>query len=169
MKFNIAGLKILDVGCSTGGFADFFLRSGAAAVTGIDIAKACVHEHVLRDPSFSFFGGLDARDTKAMKTALGKQEFDIIAVDVSTVALKDVLPGLKDFLSPGGIITALFKPPYETGKRVSSKAGLAVVSKELMESLGKEYELIGTIDSPLRGGAGNRGTMELFFVLRKKK
>lgn len=106
-----------------------------------------------------------------MKASLGEEEFDIISADVSNMVLKDVLPGLKDFLKPGGVIADLFKPPYEVGKKVSSTVGLAIVSKELTALLKNDYELIGKVDFPLRGGAGNRGTMEMeiFFVLRKKK
>jgi 23S rRNA (cytidine1920-2'-O)/16S rRNA (cytidine1409-2'-O)-methyltransferase len=137
-------------------------------VTGVDIARDCVHEKIIGNNGFTFFGGLDVRDLKAMKAALGNTAFDIISVDVSNVALKDVLPGLKDFLKPGGILIALFKPPYEAGKKVSSKTGLAIVSKELAASLKKDYALVEKVDSPLKGGASNRGTMEVFLVLRKQ-
>jgi 23S rRNA (cytidine1920-2'-O)/16S rRNA (cytidine1409-2'-O)-methyltransferase len=167
LELDVRGLNVLDVGCSTGGFADFFLSRGAAKVAGVDIAKECVHERILRNPAFAFYGGMDARDAKAMKAALGEEEFDIISVDVSNLVLLDVLPGLKDFLKPGGLIAALFKPPYEAGKKVSSTIGLAIVSKELTALLKKDYELVGKVDSPLRGGAANRGTMEVFLVFRK--
>ncbi|MDD2702793.1 MAG: S4 domain-containing protein [Candidatus Omnitrophica bacterium] len=168
LQFDVGGSNILDVGCSTGGFADFFLSRGAAKVTGVDIAGECVHEKILRNPAFVFHGGMDARDTKAMKAVLGEEKFDIISVDVSNMVLKDVLPGLNDFLNSGGLIAALFKPPYEAGEKISSAVRLAIVSKELTTALKKDYELAGKIYSPLRGGAGNRGTMEMFFVLRKK-
>ncbi len=166
LQLDVNGLHILDVGCSTGGFSDFFLRRGAAQVIGVDIAWKCVHEKILRDPAFVFHGGIDARDAGALKAALGAQQFDIITVDVSNVVLRDVLPGLKHFAKPGGLVVALFKPPYEVDNKISSTVGLAIVSKELIASLKKDYQFIEKVDSPLRGGAGNRGTMEAFLVLR---
>ncbi|MFA5362606.1 MAG: SAM-dependent methyltransferase [Candidatus Omnitrophota bacterium] len=54
---NVRGLNVLDVGCSTGGFADFFLSRGAAKVAGVDIAKECVHEKIMRNPRSFFAAG----------------------------------------------------------------------------------------------------------------
>ena len=34
---NVAGLRCLDAGVSTGGFADCLLQRGAAAVVGVDV------------------------------------------------------------------------------------------------------------------------------------
>jgi 23S rRNA (cytidine1920-2'-O)/16S rRNA (cytidine1409-2'-O)-methyltransferase len=50
----IAGRTVLDVGCSTGGFTDFFLQHGAARVVAVDVAKDPLHPSLRSDPRVEF-------------------------------------------------------------------------------------------------------------------
>ncbi len=165
---ELKGINVLDVGCSAGGFSDFFLQNGAARVVGIDIAESCVDTKLLRDPRFKFIGGIDARDLRGLRDSLGEERFEIIAVDVSNVSLRDVLPNLKEFLSHEGRIVALFKPPYEIDGGSSRRdASRAKSSFELW--LAPEFEILQICESPIRGGSKNKGTVEYLYLLRPRE
>ncbi len=163
------GKSILDVGCSTGGFSDFFLQQGAAKVIGLDVAKDIVDPRILAHPRFTFHGGVDACDLSALKASLHEEKFDIVSVDVSNVLLRQVLPVVSRFLKSDGIILALFKPPYEMGKMLGLQEEAGSLTHEFDIWLQERYEIMGKEISPLRGGAKNRGTMEIVYVLGAKK
>ncbi|MDM7935526.1 MAG: SAM-dependent methyltransferase [Methanothrix sp.] len=166
---DVRGRAVLDVGCSTGGFSDFFLQGGASRVVGVDLALQCVHPRILADPRFRFFGGVDSRVPDALSSCLGDEQFEIISVDVSRSPLEEVLPGLKRFLRSGGVIIALFKPPYETGRSLSSQVGSEEITEEFDSYASRDFEILRKYISPLRGGAKNRGTVEIFYILRPRE
>jgi predicted rRNA methylase YqxC with S4 and FtsJ domains len=64
---------------------------------------------------------VDARDAKALASCLGIERFDLVSVDVSNALLEEVLPQVAGFLKPGGLIVALFKPPYQADRRLDSQ------------------------------------------------
>ncbi|MDH7597805.1 MAG: SAM-dependent methyltransferase [Methanothrix sp.] len=164
---DIRGLSVLDVGCSAGGFSDFFLQHGAARVVGIDIAEGCVNAAMLSDPRFRFIGGVDARSSEELVKHLGDERFDLISVDVSNVSLREVLPNLRRFLRSSGSIVALFKPPYEIdGGHREEDAERARNSFERW--LVPDFEVIHSCPSPIRGGPKNRGTVEHLYLLRPR-
>ena len=160
------GMAVFDVGCSTGGFSDFFLQEGASFVVGIDIAGDIVDPRVLSNPGFSFFGGVDARSAQALDGILKCLRFDIISVDVSNALLKEVLPCISAFLKPGGMVVALFKPPYEVNRRIGSEEEAYHMSREFDLWLKGRFDLICRDVSPIKGGSKNKGTMELLYMLR---
>lgn len=168
LGFAAEGKSVLDVGCSTGGFSDFFLQQGAAKVVGLDVAKDIVDPRILAHPRFEFHGGVDACDLSALQVSLHEEKFDIISVDVSNALLRQVLPAVSHFLKSYGIILALFKPPYETGKRLGLQEEAGSLTHDFDVWLKERYEIIGKEISPLRGGAKNRGTMEIIYVLEAK-
>ena len=56
-----AGRKALDVGASTGGFADVLLARGAAHVTCVDVGCGQLHERIARDTRVAALEKFDAR------------------------------------------------------------------------------------------------------------
>jgi 23S rRNA (cytidine1920-2'-O)/16S rRNA (cytidine1409-2'-O)-methyltransferase len=161
-----AGKRVLDVGCSTGGFTDFFLQAGAASVVAVDVAGDIIDKWLLADPRLTFVSGLDARDADALRFRLGDVTFDIISVDITNVPLGDVLPGLARLLAPGGLIVALFKPPYEGGMGRVDEAGAEALATRFEASLAGSFEVVARGLSQLRGGTKGTGTREMFYLLR---
>ena len=158
--------RVLDVGCSTGGFTDFFLQNGAASVVAVDVAGDVIDRGLLADPRLTFMGGVDARDADALRSRLGDATFDIVSIDVSNVSLGEVLPGLGRLLAPGGLIVALFKPPYEGGRGHVDAVGAEALAKRFEASLTSSFEVVARELSQLRGGAKGTGTREMFYLLR---
>ena len=58
---QVAGLRCLDVGQSTGGFTDCLLQHGAAQVVGVDVGQGQLHERLRADPRVIGVEGLNAR------------------------------------------------------------------------------------------------------------
>ncbi len=58
---QVAGLRCLDVGQSTGGFTDCLLQAGAAQVIGVDVGQGQLHERLRADPRVIGVEGLNAR------------------------------------------------------------------------------------------------------------
>ena len=90
------------------------------------------------------------------------EQVDLITIDAGWTKLELVLPVVKKFLKPGGMIIALLKPHYEAEKKLLQKG---VLSMELAEQVRGQvvdrlqvsgYRVEEIIDSPILGGAGNK-------------
>ena len=96
----------------------------------------------------------------------------VLVADLSFISLTQVLAAVVPFLAPGGLLVALVKPQFEAGRDQVGKGGVvrddavraeAVARvRSVAESLG--LQVIGTLDSPVHGPAGNR---EVLLVARK--
>jgi 23S rRNA (cytidine1920-2'-O)/16S rRNA (cytidine1409-2'-O)-methyltransferase len=88
---------------------------------------------------------------------------DLVAIDVSFISLRLILPQTNRWLRTGGDIVALIKPQFEAGRRQVGKGGVvrdpAVHHAVLAGLTGwAEAEGLGTQDlipSPIKGPAGN--------------
>ena len=59
---DVAGLRCLDVGQSTGGFTDCLLQHGAAQVVGVDVGTASCTRQLRSDARVICIEGVNARD-----------------------------------------------------------------------------------------------------------
>ncbi len=61
----VEGLRVLDVGQSTGGFTDCLLQAGAAQVIGVDVGHGQLHQKLREDERVLCVEGLNARSLTA--------------------------------------------------------------------------------------------------------
>ncbi|MEW5249298.1 TlyA family RNA methyltransferase [Microbulbifer sp. 2201CG32-9] len=159
------GWKVLDIGCSTGGFSDCLLQRGAALVVGVDVGHGQLAPKLQRDPRMHLFEGVNARHLNAEQLApFGDEGFDAIVMDVSFISQTLILPRLPALLETGGQLLTLIKPQFEVNPRDIGKGGLVrdqglypqVRDRicALCTSLGLSVQ--DYIDSPITGGDGNR-------------
>ncbi len=170
---GLRGAHVLDVGASTGGFTDCALQAGAADVVCVDVGRAQLHARLRADPRVTNLEQLNARHLRA--TDLPRAEYDVIVMDLAFISLRAVLPAVWPLLRAGGTLVALVKPQFEAGKAEADKgrgvirdpavqqAVLAGVTAFALAEL-PHAALIGTMDSPIAGGDGNR---EFLLGLRK--
>ncbi len=147
-QFAVTGLSVLDLGTSTGGFADCLLHSGAARVVGVDVGHDQLHSRLHNEPRLTVFENLNARyldadslaerfeDLNDANSAAGIETevtalthgFDLAVADLSFISLTKVLPifvaGELSLLKPNGHILMLVKPQFELDAEALSKAGL---------------------------------------------
>lgn len=167
---DCAGLIGADLGASTGGFTDCLLQHGAARVHAIDVGKGQLDWKLRRDPRVVVHESLNVR---YLTVADIGEVVDLATIDVSFISLTRVLPAAVDVLKPGGRIIALIKPQFEAGKQFVKKGGV-VRDSHVHESVKQHIqqfatktlglELLGLIESPLLGPAGNK---EFLIALRK--
>jgi 23S rRNA (cytidine1920-2'-O)/16S rRNA (cytidine1409-2'-O)-methyltransferase len=170
---DLHGAHVLDVGASTGGFTDCALQAGAADVVCVDVGRAQLHAKLRADARVTNLEKINARFLTAAD--LPRPVYDAIVMDLSFISLRSVLPAVWPLLRAGGSLVALVKPQFEAGKHEVDKgrgvirdagvqeATLAGVRDFAVREL-PAAELVGTMDSPIRGADGNR---EFLLVLRR--
>lgn len=150
----------LDVGASTGGFAEVLLERGARRVYAVDVGRDQLHQKLRgRSALISF----EQTDIRTLDRARLTEPPDFATVDVSFISLKLVMPAIEHLLTPRANLLALIKPQFETGRRdikkgvVRDPAVHAAVCADLEAFLAATgWHVGGLITSPILGGDGNR-------------
>lgn len=120
---SFAGLRVLDIGASTGGFTECALRHGARHVTAIDVGHKQLLPALQADPHVTSIEGLNARDLELAH--IGGAPIDAIVCDVSFISLAHILPKLPLLLAAEGWAMLLVKPQFEVGPSKIRRGGLA--------------------------------------------
>lgn len=123
---ELHGKTVLDIGCSTGGFADCALQHGAAFVYGIDVGENQLAEKLKHEPQLKYIERLHIKHLtrKHINDALA----DVILTDVSFISSKLIFPYLLPFLHSDGSVFTLIKPQFELNPKALDKNG--IVRKE---------------------------------------
>lgn len=118
------GLKVqnaicADVGACTGGFTDVLLQSGAARVYAIDVGYGQLDWSLRQDERVVVMERTNARYLESLAEAV-----NFVAIDVSFISLRLILPAVKQWLALGANIVALIKPQFEAGPKQVGRGGI---------------------------------------------
>src|SRR5947209_9835403 len=154
-------LIVLDVGASTGGFTDCLLVHGARRVYAVDVGHGQLAWTLRNDPRVVVMERTNIRHLTSLP-----EPVQCVAIDVSFISLRLVLPALVPLLAPEAWVVALVKPQFEAGKAeadrgsgvITDPAVHARVLEELQEWIGQHtpFKVKGLTDSPIYGCDGNR-------------
>ncbi len=156
-KLKIENLTVLDVGSSTGGFVDCLLQNGAKKVYALDTSYGELAWKLRNDPKVVVMERINVLHVESLP-----EQVDLITIDAGWTKLELVLPAVKKFLKPDGIVIALLKPHYEAEKRLLVKGVLPPeVAEQVKGEVIKRINDLGfmindQMDSPILGGAGNK-------------
>ena len=153
----------VDIGASTGGFTDLMLKRGAARIYAIDVGYGQLDYKLRNDPRVVNMEKTNIR-------LLDPDEFpcraDFIAIDVSFISLKLVLPVAARLLKRDGSarIVCLVKPQFEAERAQVGKGGIirdpAVHDEVLQKVRGyaadNQLSDEAVIESPILGTKGNQ-------------
>ena len=162
---NLAGVDILDVGSSTGGFVQILLQRGAKSVTALDVGSSQLSEILRRDPRVIVRENTDIREFESEK------KFDLITCDVSFISLNLILKSLASLAKSALIV--LFKPQFEVGAEIKrNKKGVLKDEKAVRAARAKFERLcaelglvvLQTSACKITGKEGNR---EFFYLLKR--
>lgn len=164
---DVAGRIALDVGASTGGFADCLLQRGARRVYALDVGHGQLHHKLRQDDRVILREKCNARHPYALP-----EPVDLAVIDVSFISLTLVLPPAAAHLRPGGWLAALVKPQFEAGRAQVGRGGLvkdpkihaAVLGKTALWALEQGWRLRNMCRAPITGDKGNQ---EFFILLQK--
>ena len=165
-KFEIVvkNLEILDLGSSTGGFTDCLLQFGAKGVTCVDVGRGQLHGTLRNDERIDLREGFNVRYLETKD--LPRPFYDLVVMDLSFISLRKTLEKAWSFLRPGGKLIALIKPQFEA-KKEEADAGKGIIRdpwihrrvvreiREFVEGNLAHAQLFGSMESPLKGTAGN--------------
>jgi len=150
----------LDVGASTGGFAEVLLERGARRVYAVDVGRDQLHARLRGNEKIV---SIEQTDIRALDPSRFSAAPDFASVDVSFISLKLVLPAVQKLLQQRAAIVALIKPQFEAA-RADSKKGIvrdgavhaAICAAIEAFLVARGWRVRGLIPSPVRGGDGNR-------------
>jgi hemolysin TlyA family protein len=164
---DVAGLRCLDAGASTGGFTDVLLDRGAAEVVAADVGYGQLVWRLRGDERVRVHDRTNVR-------ALAPEEIggtvDLTVADLSFISLRTVLPALTACTT--GELLPMVKPQFEVGRDRLGSGGvvrepalrLAALTEVMASARTLGLVLLGAVASPLPGPSGN---VEFFLRLAR--
>jgi 23S rRNA (cytidine1920-2'-O)/16S rRNA (cytidine1409-2'-O)-methyltransferase len=158
--FEPAGRICLDIGASTGGFTDVLLARGASHVYAVDVGHGQLHPRLRAQPRVQCLERTDVRDLDSNAVA---EPPDLLAIDVSFISVRKVLPAALALARKPAQLVVLIKPQFEAGYR-RRKGGIVrdeTAHREACAAVtaavaGLGWTVLGVMRSPVLGGDGNR-------------
>ena len=159
-SIDVKGLTVMDVGASTGGFTDCLLKMGAGKVFAVDVGKGILDWRLRNDKRVVV---MEERNIRYLEFKDIGEGLDMAVIDVSFISLEKVIPKVKEFLKPGGLVLALIKPQFEVMKAEVEKKGIIrdsskhekVIDRIRIFSEGLGFIVKGICESAIRGAKGN--------------
>ena len=157
---EVAGLRCIDLGASTGGFTDCLLQRGASSVVAVDVGYGQLAHKLATDPRVTIHDRTNIRT--ADPAELGAP-FDLVVADLSFIGLAQVADAVARLVDDSGRCVLLLKPQFEADRTHVDEGGIirdrSVYAHVITETVGAlaESDLItdGITLSPLRGAQGN--------------
>ena len=160
------GLRVLDIGASTGGFTDCLLQHGAISAVTVDAGVGQLHPKLLADRRVRNIEKYNARNLSVADTGVA----DLVVMDVSFISQTYILPRIPAVLAEGGMLVSLIKPQFEAGRGALNKQGVVRNIKDRIFAVRRVFEAaaavgltpVGLAPSPILGGDGNEEFLALF-------
>src|SRR5688500_12944423 len=133
-ELDVAGEDCLDVGASTGGFADCLLQAGAARVIALDVGYGQLHPKLRDDPRVTVLERTNVRELRCDELPFRPS---FLTCDVSFIGLDKAFPPALACAAPGWRAVVLVKPQFEAGPEDVGKGGV-VRDPEVRRRVGAE-------------------------------
>lgn len=167
-KLDVSNKVVLDLGSSTGGFADCLIKYGAKKVVCIDVGTNQLDESLKNDSEHIVC--LENTDARSLNKGMFDSQFEIITSDLSFISQSKVYSVVFNLLCDNGIFVSLIKPQFELDKSALSKKGIVIDKKNHIKAiknlieLGKDSGLyLNSLScSPIEGGDGNIEYLAIF-------
>jgi len=159
-SYDISHKRVIDVGCSTGGFTDCALQEGAESVCALDVGYGQLAWKLRIDER------VDVRERENIRTvdlkAIGAP-FDVAVADLSFISLGRVLAPMREAIGDDGEMIVLVKPQFEAEKCEIGEKGVvhdASTHIKVLLDVAKEFlrcdmDVADVTYSPITGPQGN--------------
>jgi len=124
----------LDIGSSTGGFAQIVLENAVASIDCVDVGSEQLHISLRENEKLSLYESTDIRDFESDKN------FGLITCDVSFISILKIIDNIDTLASKGCDIIILYKPQFEVGKDVKRDAKGVVQDLDAIARRKEEFE-----------------------------
>jgi len=164
---DMKGKKALDIGSSTGGFAQIVLENGVEALTCVDVGKDQLHISLRENDKVSLFEETDIREFESA------ERFELITCDVSFISILKITDDIDRLSQNGTDIIILYKPQFEVGKDVKRDSKGVVQDLDAIARRKEEFEAgavkfgweqLHQAESKVQGKEGNQ---EYLYHFRK--
>lgn len=176
-EIDVSDRVCADLGSHVGGFVDCLLQRGARRVYSVDTSYGTLAWTLRRDPRVEVL-----ERTNAMHVVL-PERIDLVTIDVAWTPQSKILPAAGGLLQADEVhdeplacaadettshVLTLIKPHYEAPKDQLDAGVLpdelvdGVISDTVEQMKASGWQVVGTVESPIRGHAGNR---EFFALL----
>lgn len=146
---DVTGLRVIDIGASTGGFTDCVLQRGAACVVAVDVGRNQLHERLRADPRVV---SMERTDVRSLDLAAIGGPAPLVVVDVSFISLRYLAAELRR-LCTADIVT-LVKPQFEAGKAEADRGRGVIRDPQVWRQ-----SVLGVISSLTAAGTAIKGVM----------
>ena len=109
-RMDFQGKRALDIGSSTGGFAQIVLENGVASLDCVDVGRDQLHISLRNKETLSLHEETDIREFQS------DVAFDLITCDVSFISILQIIADIDRLAQTGTDIVILYKPQFEVGK-----------------------------------------------------
>jgi 23S rRNA (cytidine1920-2'-O)/16S rRNA (cytidine1409-2'-O)-methyltransferase len=160
-QLDVSGRTCADLGSNTGGFVDVLLQRGAAKVYAVDTGYGVLEWTLRKDPRVVVM-----ERTNAMHVTL-PEPVGVVTIDVAWTKQRHILPAARRLITPAGFCVSLIKPHYEAEASLLKKGILPaelvpqVVQATTSDITNAGFDLIGVVDSPIKGAGGNAEVLAL--------
>ncbi len=126
--------RALDIGSSTGGFAQIVLENGVSTLSCVDVGKKQLHISLHKEERLSLFEKTDIRNFEA------DEAFELITCDVSFISVLQIISDINRLAQDGTDIVILYKPQFEVGKDVKRDSRGVVQDIDAIARRKEEFE-----------------------------
>jgi len=167
---DFKGKRALDIGSSTGGFAQIVLENGVASLTCVDVGKDQLHISLRNHERLTLYEETDIRAFQS------DEAFELITCDVSFISILQIIEDIEKLSQNGTDIIILYKPQFEVGKEVKRDSRGVVQDldaiarrKEAFEAQTEKFgwELCYQALSQVQGKEGNQEYLYHFRKMEK--
>jgi len=133
-KVDMSNKRTLDIGSSTGGFAQIVLENGVKSLDCVDVGTDQLHISLRSEKKLTLHEETDIRDFKS------EEPFELITCDVSFISIRQITDAINGFAKSGTDIVILYKPQFEVGKDVKRDSRGVVQDIDAIARRKEEFE-----------------------------
>jgi len=126
--------RALDIGSSTGGFAQILLENGVDSLACVDVGSDQLHHSLRGDSRLSLYENTDIRDFTSEKP------FEVISCDVSFISVLQIIEDIDRLSGEQGAILILYKPQFEVGREVRRDSRGVVMDQDAIARNREHFE-----------------------------
>lgn len=155
--------KALDIGSSTGGFAQILLEGGVKSLSCVDVGTNQLHFSIRDDKRVAVHENCDIRNFRP------ESKFELISCDVSFISLLEIIDSIDRLADQNADMVLLYKPQFEVGRLAKRDSKGVVVDLDAIARTKEAFEesisklgwiLKECVPSKVQGKEGNQ---ELFY------
>jgi len=168
---ELKGKHALDIGSSTGGFAQIVLENDVDTLSCVDVGKDQLHISLRKNKKITLHEETDIREYQ------NEDAFELVTCDVSFISILQIISDIDRLAQRDADIVILYKPQFEVGKDVKRDSRGVVQDMDAIarrkEAFESEAERLGwdlkyQAESKVSGKEGNREYLYHFIKLLEK-